>query len=98
MVKWIGDPKKQPDKYEAMSPINYVKNIRVPVFVAGGKDDHTVEIQQSKRLISELEEHHVPYEKFFVGGEGHGMAFLKNEVEYNDQVLAFLDKNLKPKK
>jgi dipeptidyl aminopeptidase/acylaminoacyl peptidase len=98
MVRQLGDPKKQPAKYEAMSPIKHVKNIRVPVFVAGGKDDQTVEIQQSRRLISELEKHKVPYEKFFVGGEGHGMAFLKNEIEYNDQVLAFLDQNLKPKK
>ena len=70
----------------------------MPVFVAGGKDDRTVEIQQSKRLISEFEKHNISYEKLFVGDEGHGMAFLKNEVELNELVLAFLDKNLKPKK
>jgi dipeptidyl aminopeptidase/acylaminoacyl peptidase len=98
MIKNLGDPKREPAKYDAMSPINFVKNIRVPVFVAGGRDDQTVEIQQSRKLISELERHHVTYEKFFVSGEGHGMAFLKNEVEYHDQVMAFLDKYLKPKK
>lgn len=98
MVKVLGDPKKEAAKYDAMSPIKHIKNVKVPIFVAGGKDDQTVEIQQSRKLISELERYNVPYEKLLVGGEGHGMAFLKNEVEYHDRVLAFLDKNLKPKK
>jgi dipeptidyl aminopeptidase/acylaminoacyl peptidase len=71
-----------------------VQNIRVPVFVAGGKDDTVVEIAQSRKLLSALDDHHVPYEKYLVGGEGHGMAFLKNQVELYDRILAFLDKNL----
>jgi len=95
MLKTIGDPRVDSAKYEAMSPINYVQNIRVPVFVAGGKDDQTVEIQQSKKLIAEFERHHVAYEKLFIGGEGHGMAFLKNEVELYDRILEFLATNLK---
>lgn len=98
MRKVLGDPKQNPAKYEAMSPIRHVQNIRVPVFIAGGKDDQTVELQQSRKLIAEFDRHKIPYEKFFVGGEGHGMAFLKNEVELNDLIMAFLDKNLKPKR
>ena len=81
-----------------MSPINFVDQIRVPVFVAGGKEDQTVDLQQSKRLVSALDKYHVPYEKLFIGGEAHGMAFLKDKVELYDQIIAFLDKNLKPKK
>jgi dipeptidyl aminopeptidase/acylaminoacyl peptidase len=97
MIKKLGDPKQQTEKYEAMSPLRHVAKIKAPLFVAGGKDDQTVEIQQSKRLISELDKHRVPHEKLFIGGEGHGMAFLKNQVELYDQILAFLDRNLKPK-
>ena len=69
--------------------------IRVPVFVAGGKEDQTVEIEQSQHLVSALEKYHVPYEKLFVGEEGHGMRHLKNEVELYDRVVVFLDKYLK---
>ena len=98
MVRVLGDPKRDSAKYDAMSPIKHLKNVKVPIFVAAGKDDRTVEIQQSRKLISELDRLHISYEKLFVGGEGHGMAFLKNEVEYHDRVIAFLDKNLKPKK
>lgn len=95
MIKKLGDPAKEPSKYEAMSPIKHVANIRVPVFVAGGKDDQVVELQQSRKLINEFDRHNISYEKLFVGDEGHGMAFLKNEVELHDRVLAFLDKNMK---
>jgi dipeptidyl aminopeptidase/acylaminoacyl peptidase len=98
MLKKLGDPKVETAKYDAMSPLKHVKNIRVPVFVAGGKDDQTVEIQQSKKLVGALDDHHIPYEKLFIGGEGHGMAYLKHRVELYDRILAFLDKNLMPKK
>lgn len=98
MIKKIGDPKKEPEKFAAMSPINFVDKIRVPVFVAGGKEDQTVEIEQSKQLVSALDKYNVTYEKLFIGGEAHGMAYLKNEVELYDRVIAFLDKNLMPKK
>ena len=98
MIKKLGDPKKDPERFAAMSPINFVDKIRVPVFVAGGKEDETVELQQSKRLVAALDKYNVPYEKLFVGGEAHGMAYMKNEVELYDRIIAFLDKNLMPKK
>lgn len=98
LMKKLGDPKKVPEKFAAMSPINFVDKIRVPVFVAGGKEDQTVELQQSKRLVSALDKYNVRYEKLFIGGEAHGMAYLKHEVDLYDRILAFLDKNLMPKK
>ncbi|HWA28617.1 MAG TPA: alpha/beta fold hydrolase [Lacunisphaera sp.] len=97
MIKTLGDPKKEVEKYDAMSPLRHVAKIHVPVFVAGGKDDQTVELQQSRKLIAELDRHNIPYEKLFIGGEGHGMAQLGHQVELYDRILAFLDKNLKAK-
>lgn len=96
LMRRLGDPKLQQEKFSAISPLRHVDQIRVPVFVAGGKEDQTVEIQQSRRLVSELEKHHIPFEKFLVGGEGHGMSHLKNEVELYTRIEAFLDKYLKP--
>ena len=92
MIKKLGDPKRESEKVAAMSPINFVGKIHVPVFVAGGTEDRTVEIQQSKRLVSALDKYHVPYEKLFIGEEVHGKAHLKNEAALYDRVLAFLDK------
>ena len=79
---------------DVISPLGHVEQIRVPVFVAGGKDDQNVEITQSKRLISALKKNHVPYETFLVSEEGHGMRHLANQVELYTRIEAFLNKNM----
>ena len=92
----LGDPKKEADKFDAISPARHVDRVHVPVFVAHGKDDHVADIGESQRLIAELEKYRVPHETLIVGGEGHGMAHLKNQVELYSRIEAFLAKNLAP--
>lgn len=96
LVRNLGDPKKLQEKFDDISPVRHVDQIRVPVFVSGGGEDQIVELRQSKRLIAELEKAHVSFDKFFVGDEGHGMGHLKNEVELYDRIAAFLAKHLAP--
>lgn len=98
MINKLGDPKKQPEKFDAISPGRRTEKIRVPVFVSGGTDDHTVEIEQSRTLISALKKNGVPHETLIVREEGHGMGHVKNQVELYGRIEAFLDKNLKPMK
>jgi dipeptidyl aminopeptidase/acylaminoacyl peptidase len=96
MLRKLGDPKQQADRYAAISPLRHIDRVHVPVFVAHGKDDPVVEITESKRLVAELERFHVPYEKYFVSGEGHGMHHVSNEVELYSRIAAFLAQNLAP--
>jgi dipeptidyl aminopeptidase/acylaminoacyl peptidase len=96
MIRKLGDPKQQRQKFDAISPGRHADQIRVPVFVAGGKDDYTVEIEQSRTLISALEKYHVPHETLLVREEGHGMGHLDNQVELYTRIEAFLAKNLAP--
>jgi dienelactone hydrolase len=92
----LGDPKQQSEKYEAISPVRHVDQVRVPVFVSHGKEDHVAEVGESRRLIAELKKHNIPHEVLLVSGEGHGMHYLKNQVELYDRVIAFLDQNMAP--
>jgi len=92
----LGDPKKQPEKFDAISPGRHVDKIRVPVFVSAGKDDYTVDYEQTSTLLSALTKYNVPHEKFVLREEGHGMHHLENEAELYTRIEAFLDKNLKP--
>jgi dipeptidyl aminopeptidase/acylaminoacyl peptidase len=96
MMHKLGDPKQQPAKFEAISPGRHADQIRVPVFVSGGTDDQTVEIEQSRALISSLARYHVPHETYIVGEEGHGMHHLDKQVELYTRIEAFLAKNLAP--
>jgi len=98
MIRKLGDPKKDPEKFAALSPIHRVDRIKVPVFVAGGKDDTVVVIAQSKALLSALEKNNVPHEDLLVRAEGHGMARVENEVKLYGRIEAFLATNLAPRK
>lgn len=98
LLRKLGDPKKDPARFDAIAPARHVDQVRVPVFVAHGGDDPIVDIGQSKRLISELEKNHVPHESLVVGDEVHGMSHLDNRVELYARIEAFLAKNLAPAK
>ena len=98
LLRKLGDPKKDPKRFDAISPVRHVDQIRVPVFVSHGGDDPIVDIGQSKRLISELEKNHVPHESLVVGDEVHGMSHLDNRVELYARIEAFLARNLAPAK
>lgn len=90
----LGDPKKDREKFDSISPLRHVAAIKIPLFVAHGKDDSVVNISQSKQLINELDKHTVTYEKFFASREGHGMAGIENEVDLYSAIEAFLAHNL----
>jgi acetyl esterase/lipase len=94
LKRHLGDPKKAAEKFAAISPINFVNQVKVPVFVAHGKDDGNVSVVQSKRLIGQLKKFNVPYESMLVSWEGHGMSNLNNRVEFYTRIEAFLRKNL----
>ncbi|HET7537255.1 MAG TPA: prolyl oligopeptidase family serine peptidase, partial [Candidatus Didemnitutus sp.] len=98
LLRKLGDPKRDASKFDAISPVRHVDQVRVPVFVSHGKDDPVADIEQSRGLVSALEKYNVPHEVYFVGGEGHGMAHLKNQVELYTRIEAFLAKNLAPVK
>lgn len=91
----LGDPAKEKDKFDAISPLRHIDQVKVPVFVAAGTEDPVVEVGESKRLVAELERYKVPHKTMIVHEEGHGMYRLKNRVELYDRVAAFLEANMK---
>lgn len=93
----LGDPKSEKEKFHAMSPVNFVSQARVPVFVSHGKDDPVAPVSQSRKLVNELQRYKVPHEAYFTADEVHGMAQLNNQVELYERIEAFLAKNLMAK-
>ncbi len=98
LARYLGDPRKEQEKFVAISPARHVAKIRVPVFVAHGKDDPIAPVAESRRLVSELKKHHVVHETLFIGDEGHGMGNLDNQVELYGRIETFLAKHLMPKR
>jgi dipeptidyl aminopeptidase/acylaminoacyl peptidase len=90
----LGDPAKEREKFEAISPARRVARIHGAVFVAHARDDGAVEVTQSRHLISELERNHVPVESFIVGEEGQGFGHLDKQVELYQRIEKFLAAHL----
>lgn len=90
----LGDPDAEAAKFEAMSPINYVDQIKVPIYVSAGKDDSNVDASQSTKLVSALKKNGVPVETFFPDREGHGYFYQKNRLRLYREIEAFLAKYL----
>lgn len=94
LLKKLGDPAKQQERFEEISPIGHVAAIKSPVFVVHGKLDNTVDYRQSTKLLSELKAHNVPHEKLFFDTEFHGFSEPENYEKFLGAVEKFLAKNL----
>jgi acetyl esterase/lipase len=90
----LGDPKANAAKFDAISPLRHIDQVKVPIFVYHGYDDPIASIGESSALVSKLDQYHVPYEKHFVQREGHGVHYLDHRVEISMDVEAFLAKNM----
>jgi dipeptidyl aminopeptidase/acylaminoacyl peptidase len=97
LKRFLGDPHTAAAKYEAISPLRRAARIKIPIFVAHGRDDLVASVAQSKRLIQELEKYNVRHEVMLQGQEGHGFSRLNNEVELYSRIEAFLANELNPR-
>jgi len=98
LIRRLGNPKTQKEKFESISPINFVGQIKVPVFVSHGKEDNNVDVIQSRRLISQLDKYNIPHEVMLIAAEGHGNAHVEAQVRLMERIEAFLKANLAPRK
>jgi dipeptidyl aminopeptidase/acylaminoacyl peptidase len=90
-AKWI-----HPDMEELKrrSPVNYVENIKIPMMHAYGENDPRVEWRQWKKLRAELDKHHIAYEVFNQGDEGHGFSNVSARVGFYVKLEDFLNRNM----
>ena len=94
LLRHLGDPVADPEKFERISPGRRVAGITMPIFVVHGKEDSVVSVGESRRLISELKKHDIEHESLLLSGEGHGTYQIENSVEYYTALEAFLAKHL----
>lgn len=92
----LGDPTKQRELFEHISPVKVVGQIKVPVFVAHVEAGFS-RFPESRRLITELKRNNIPFEKMVGQDEYFGFYKLKNEIELHRKLELFLQKNLAPR-
>lgn len=97
LLRKLGDPKLEEDKFNEISPLRHLANVQVPIFIAHGKRDKTASVDESKRLQKGLKKHGVPHEFMLMHDENHGIAHLDSRVEMYTRIADFLSKHLAPR-
>ncbi|HVT72689.1 MAG TPA: alpha/beta fold hydrolase [Lacunisphaera sp.] len=82
------------DFLKARSPVNFVENIRVPLFNAYGFNDPRVDFAQWTRLEAKLKHFNKSYEIMIERNEGHGFHNESNRIEYYRRLESFFAQHL----
>lgn len=77
------------------SPINFVDNIKCPMFVVQGKYDMRVVEAESNQIVEKLKQKNKPVEYILLEDEGHGFSKVVNQINVFKKEIKFLEKYLK---
>lgn len=78
----------------AMSPVNHVDKIQIPILLAHGEDDYRAPVEHVENLRDALDKSKKDYEWYVVDGEGHGFYNPKTQRAYMKNVVDFLSSHL----
>lgn len=90
----LGDPEKDKELYEKVSPFFHAGNIRVPVLVAQGANDPRVNKNESDQIVEALKAKGIEVEYMVKDNEGHGFQNEENRFDFYRAMERFLGKHL----
>lgn len=94
MKEQIGDPEKDMEMLEAISPVHHVENIAAPIFIVHGRRDPRVVFEHAKKLQKEMDKHGKPYQWLVKNDEGHGFRKQENRIELYNEMEKFFAEHL----
>jgi len=90
----MGDPEKDKELYEKVSPIFHADNIKVPVLVAQGANDPRVNKAESDQIVDALKKRGIEVVYMVKDNEGHGFRNEENRFDFYRAMEEFLGKHL----
>jgi dipeptidyl aminopeptidase/acylaminoacyl peptidase len=85
----IGDPERDAERYAARTPLLHADNIRVPVIFFQGELDAVVVPQQTRDMVTALEQNGIPVEAHYYPDERHGFRRAANQAHALEQEWKF---------
>ncbi len=92
----IGDPDTEKQLLFDASPLNFVQNIKAPIFIVQGGRDPRVVRKHAEYLKSAMDKQDKPYEWLLRENEGHGFRKEENRLELYTRIGDFFAKFLAP--
>jgi dipeptidyl aminopeptidase/acylaminoacyl peptidase len=94
MYEMVGDPSKDSVLLESSSPVFHVDNIVAPLFVAQGKMDPRVNIDESNQIVEALKKKGIDVPYMVKDNEGHGFMNEENRFDFYEAMEKFLAKHI----
>ena len=79
---------------ESISPTTRAREIRIPVLLGAGREDKIAPPIHTERMRDAIKSAGGSVDTVFYEGEGHGNYLLKNQVDWANRVLDFLNRNI----
>ena len=89
-----GDPEKDADFLESISPLNFIERIQAPLMVIHGANDPRVPVQEAEQIVATLRARGREVEYLRYEDEGHGLAKAKNRADAWPKVVRFFEKHM----
>lgn len=89
-----GDPVKQKDLLEKLSPLGKLDRIRAATMVQHGANDTNVPVVEAEQIVNHLKSRNVPVEYILFPDEGHGWRKIPNRIKSTVEMVRFFDKHL----
>ena len=91
-----GDPETQKGiKYlEKCSPLHHLENIKVPLLLVHGQNDHIVNERESRQIYDSMKKNGKEVTYILFPDEGHRFAKFANKMLYLDRAEHFLSQHL----
>jgi dipeptidyl aminopeptidase/acylaminoacyl peptidase len=95
LVALLGDPVKDKARYDASSPMTYIRQAKSPLLSLQGENDIRVPRGQAQEVADILKAKGTTSETIFYPAEGHGFLKIENRTDALRRKIAWFDTYLK---
>ncbi|MDH6111571.1 dipeptidyl aminopeptidase/acylaminoacyl peptidase [Kitasatospora sp. MAP12-15] len=88
-----GTPEEVPERWLASSPLTYVEQVKVPVYVSAGVNDPRCPIRQIENYVTRLEQLGTPHEVYRYDA-GHGSLVVEERIKQLRLEIDFVRRHL----
>ena len=92
----MGDPEKNKALFEDRSPINFVDQIKAPLYLLAGGNDPRCPKEEAQQVVDAVKKHGGVAEYKVYENEGHGFARVDNQIDAYKRVGDFLKAHVPP--
>jgi dipeptidyl aminopeptidase/acylaminoacyl peptidase len=92
----MGDLVKNKALYEDRSPINFVDQIKAPLYLLAGGNDPRCPKEESQQVVDAVKKRGGVVEYKVYENEGHGFAKVENQIDAYQRVADFLKAHVPP--